>query len=107
MRMIKVMRSMSWFFLSMICIIIMAYCLSLINLSHHNNFYSEVIVKHYYIWFMLRLGISGIFFCVWPSLVRHWAKKYQWDEKHKNFVIKQRLRYLIWFFIMNIVICIF
>jgi hypothetical protein len=100
----KTIKSMRWFFVSVVLIFFIGIILSHIasNSMSQNILYNSI-EKHNYFWSFVRLSIVMGFVIVWPYLVRHWSKKYQWKEEDAKGVIHRRWRYAIWLIIVNFI----
>ena len=100
----KVFAKLKWFLVSSASVILIAIFLSkAINTS--SGVSGVNIINNYPVVWMLLRGLIVIgFYFLWPIMVKHWAKLYQWKEEYKNEVTAYRNRYIVWLLIVFIII---
>lgn len=104
----KTIKSLKWFFVSTIIVILIAMVLSHVSnkaVSHDTLYYS--IMRHDYFWLLVRTCIVGSFIITWPYLIRHWAQKYKLEEEYVQGLIRRRWRYAFWLIIIDLVFQLF
>lgn len=50
------------------------------------------------------LAIMGLL-CMWPRLIRFWAKKHYWKPEKTIFWLNQRLKIVIWLIVFELIVC--
>jgi len=99
----QVIKSMRCFFICAGVVLLIAVVLS--HLTTHsldeNTLYAFV-MRHHVFWILVRAGIILGFVLVWPHLVGHWARKYQWKDEHTFGIIRRRWRFAVWLVIIGL-----
>jgi len=72
---------------------------------HSTSSVSGFIIRHFWVFTVLRLLLIAGVFMIWPACIKRFAKSQEWTDAKTQFWLSQRFRITGWMMVVEILVC--